>query len=375
MTTQPSNIPDYANYDYIANNSFIYLSGTDGITSRIEQRGNDIYNLTTNNNNQPVTSNASYNDDSQKNYNFNRVINVPPNFGILLIPVNFILDYTFYNIHTNDREANNLIVVADLFTLATTNVFLKVGNYNAVDFATEVETSINAAGFNIEVVYFKSSRRYGFTNKGGNDISFLTPSNPLIAPENLNRLCLKPLGLIDNENGNWIIPKTNPNNTLLSPTVIDLRRTNAIKVLINYGTNSIQTGNDRNQTIMCEIQIPYIIDQVPQSLFYIAGTEQLTPQILIPEQAFSNLEITNTDANNSLILLQGGSFTSILKTEIIPLPPITLSQQIEIKDTIAGTIPKPTKFDLLIQFYKKLLREGKIKPTKKLIKFLNDNSK
>ena len=32
MSTQPSNIPDYANYDYIANNSFIYLSGTDGFT-------------------------------------------------------------------------------------------------------------------------------------------------------------------------------------------------------------------------------------------------------------------------------------------------------------------------------------------------------
>ena len=374
MSTQPSNIPDYANYDYIANNSFIYLSGTDGFTSRIEQRGDDIYNLTSNNNNQPPTSNASYNDDSQKNYNFNRVINVPPNFGILLIPVNFILDYTFYNIHTNSREANNLIIVANLTTTATTNVFLRVGNYNAVDFATEVETRINAAGFNITVTYFKSSRRYGFTNNGGFPISFVTPSNPLIAPENVNRLCLKPLGLIDNVDGNWIIPVA-PNNVLLSPVVVDLRRTNAIKVLINYGTNSIQTGNDRNQTIMCEIQIPYIIDEVPASLSYIAGTEQLTPKILIPEQAFSNLEITITDANNSLILLQGGSFTSILKTEIIPLPPITLSQQIEIKDTIAGTIPKPTKFDLIIQFYKKLLREGKIKPTKKLIKFLNDNSK
>ncbi len=126
---------------------------------------------------------------------------------------------------------------------------------------------------------------------------------------------------------------------------------------------------------MCEIQIPYIIDEVPQSLSYIAGTEQLTPKILIPEQAFSNLEITITDANNSLILLQGGSFSSILKTEIIPLPPITISQQIEIKDTIAGTIPKPTKYDLLIQFYKKMIREGKIKPTKKLIKLITDNSK
>ena len=374
MSTQPSNIPDYANYDYIANNSFIYLSGGDGFTSRNEQRGGDIYTLTSNNNNQPATSSAIYSDDSQKNYNFNRVINVPPNFGILLIPVNFILDYTFYNIHTNDREANNLIIVANLTTTATTNVFLRVGNYNAVDFATEVETRINAAGFNITVTYFKSSRRYGFTNNGGFPISFVTPSNPLIAPENLNRLCLKPLGLIDNVDGNWIIPVA-PNNVLLSPIVVDLRRTNAIKVLINYGTNSIQTGNDRNQTIMCEIQIPYIIDEVPQSLSYIAGTEQLTPKILIPEQAFSNLEITITDANNSLILLQGGSFSSILKTEVIPLPPISISQQIEIKDTIAGTIPKPTKYDLLLQFYKKMIREGKIKPTKKLIKLITDNSK
>ena len=143
-------------------------------------------------------------------------------------------------------------------------------------------------------------------------ISFVTPSNPLIEPENINRLCLKPLGLIDNEDGNWIIPIA-PNNVLLSPIVVDLRRTNAIKVLINYGTNSIQTGNDRNQTIMCEIQIPYIIDEVPQSLSYIAKTEQLTPKILIPEQAFSNLEITITDANNSLILLQGGSFSFYFK--------------------------------------------------------------
>ncbi len=124
---------------------------------------------------------------------------------------------------------------------------------------------------------------------------------------------------------------------------------------------------------MCEIQIPYIIDSVPSFLSYQAPTEQLTPKIMIPEQAFSNLQVTITDANNSLILLQGGSFTSILKTEIIPLPPITISQQIEIKDTIAGTIPKPTKYDLLIQFYKKLIREGKIKPTKKLIKFINVN--
>ena len=372
MTTQPLNIPDYANYDYISNNSFVYLSGSDGFTSRIEQRGNDIYNLTSNNNNQPITSNANYNDDSKKNYNFNRVINVPPNFGILLIPVNFIIDYTFYNIHTNDREANNLIVVADLTTTAVTNVFLKVGNYNAIDFATEVQTRINAAGFNITVTYFKSSRRYGFTNNGVNPISFLTPNNPNVAPENKNRLCLKPLGLINNNNENWVI---NPASDFLSPLIIDLRRTNAIKVLINYGTNSIQTGNDRNQTIMCEIQIPYIIDEVPNSLSYIAGTEQLTPKILIPEQAFSNLEITITDSDNSLILLQGGTFSSILKTEIIPLPPITISQQIEVKDTIAGTIPRPTKFDLLIQFYKKLLREGKIKPTKKLIKLITDNSK
>ena len=130
-----------------------------------------------------------------------------------------------------------------------------------------------------------------------------------------------------------------------------MRRTNALKILVNFGTNSIQTNNinGANQTILFEIPIPFIEDVVPTTLKYEAPTEQLTPKVLIPNNSFGSMDIIITDANNNLLLLQGGGYSGVIKTEI--LPRINLeNQQFEVKDTIAYRFPPPNRLSLLRQF-------------------------
>lgn len=344
-------IPDYPLYDYINKNSYVYISSDDGKSFNIVDRGGDFYNLTEVNNEQPIGTIAEYGDNSSKDYLFNRQVSVDPSNQIILLPVSFNLDYTFYNIHINEKEGNNLIVILDHLGNSF-DCYLRVGNYTVTSFREEVLfTLLTYAGINnLDMEYSYPTRRWNFKNKTAQDFFFLLPSFFTEDDRRRRFMCLKPLGLIENNNSRWRVIKGN-NIFFVSPTTIDLRRTNALKILVNFGTNSIQSNNinSSNQTILFEIPVPYIEDVVQTTLKYEAPTEQLTPKVLIPNNSFGSMDIIITDANNNLLLLQGGGYSGVIKTEI--LPRINLNnQQFEVKDTIAYRFPPPNRISLLKQF-------------------------
>ena len=344
-------IPDYQLKDYFNKNSYVYISSDDGTSFNIVDRGGNFYNLTQNNNEQPVGTIAEYGDNSSKDFLFNRQVSVDPSNQIILLPVSFNLDYTFYNIHINQQEGNNLIVILDHLGNSF-DCYLRVGNYNVTSFREEVlYTLLTFAGLNnIDFIYSYSTKRWRIENNTAHDFFFLMPSYFTEDDRRRRFMCLKPLGLIENNNSRWRIVKGN-NIFFISPTTIDLRRTNALKILVNFGTNSIQTNNinSSNQTILFEIPIPFIEDVVPTTLKYEAPTEQLTPKVLIPNNSFGSMDIIITDASNNLLLLQGGGYSGVIKTEI--LPRINLeNQQFEVKDTIAYRYPPPNRLSLLRQF-------------------------
>lgn len=214
---------------------------------------------------------------------------------------NFVCPYTFYGVNRYNQYLDVRQTVGNVSIDRT--IVIPAGNYNAYDFATTLQTLLNADNSNItyQISYLKTQNRFKLTNTTVNATALFR----FLSGPNNNEACYTLLGFDKQDiTLNYGFP-------LLSTICASMNDIFYLQLKTNLDNNITLSSNGTDGILQI---IP--INSQPFG-FITYEIEDNTKKFLLPQKTISNIEVSLTDNYDRPINLNGKPFYFTIKIDII----------------------------------------------------------